>query len=133
MSGTEATGPTSDPGAAAGRTLELRRGEASPQELAKLETLGAGFEAIFTSPLLGELLKPLQGAGIAGEGPGASVVQGLIETNLSDHLSKSGALGIGRMIVETMKPLLAAQRVSAQELGEKAHAAGKAAAQEEAR
>ena len=107
----------------ANAALAVRGGGAPPEELAKLEKLGAGFEAIFTSTLLGELLKPLQGAGIAGEGPGASIVQGLIETNLADHAAKSGGFGIGRMVVRTLEPMLRERRVSLDELQERMDAA----------
>jgi Rod binding domain-containing protein len=102
--------------AAPSRTLELRRGEAAPQARVKLERLAAGFEAVFTSTLLGELLKPLQGAGLAGDGPGASVVQGLIETHLAEHVAKAGGLGIGRMVVKSLEPLLEARKVTVEEL-----------------
>jgi Rod binding domain-containing protein len=99
------------------RTLELRRGEAPKSALAKLESVAQGFEAIFTGTLLSELMEPLEeGGGIAGSGPGASVIQGLLQTHLADHMSKAGGLGIGRMVVDSMKPLLAAEKVSAQEL-----------------
>ena len=113
-----ASGPR--PAPSAQRTLELRRGEAAPKDLAKLKEFAVGFESLLTSTLLGELLKPLEnGGGFAGSGPGASVVQGLIESNLADHLSKSGGLGVGRVIVESMKPMLASQQVSLAELTSK--------------
>jgi len=105
------------------RTLELRRGEAAPERLAKLEELAAGFESLFTGTLLAELLKPLQGPGIAGDGPGASVVQGLIETHLAEHVAKSGGFGLGRMVVQTLSPLLAAQKLTPQELESQLRAA----------
>ena len=63
-----------------------------------LKCVGEGFEALFSTTLISELLKPLQGAGLGGSGPGASIVQGLIESNLADHLARSGGLGIGRMV-----------------------------------
>ena len=121
MSGAGEVGQAKAPQAP--KALALRSGATPPEELAKLEKLGAGFEAIFTSTLLGELLKPLQGAGIAGEGPGASVVQGLIETHLADHAAKSGGFGIGRMVVRTLEPMLRERRVSLDELQERMDAA----------
>jgi Rod binding domain-containing protein len=94
--------------AASARTLELRRGEKpSPHDLAQLHQIAAGFEAIFANTLLGELMTPLaEGGGLGGEGPGSSIVQGLIQTNLGDELAKSGGLGIGRMVERQLAPLL---------------------------
>ena len=101
------------------RTLELRRGEAAPEARAQLEKLAAGFESIFTSSLIGELMKPVldgEGGGLIGSGPGASVVQGLFESNLSEHIAKAGGLGIGRMVVRTLEPQLAAMKVTVEQL-----------------
>ena len=100
-------------GAAGGapRTLQLRRGEAPPAMLAKLKEIGRGFDAVFTGTLLGELMKPAIGAGLGGSGPGASIVQGLIESTLADHLGKSGGFGIGRMLEKSLEPLLATEAV----------------------
>lgn len=98
------------------RTLQLRRGEASPAALAKLKSVARGFDAVFTGTLLSELMKPVVGAGLGGSGPGASIVQGLIEQNLSDQIGKSGGFGIGRMLEKNLKPLLATQPVDATEL-----------------
>jgi Rod binding domain-containing protein len=105
--------------AATSRTLELRRGEAAPESRAKLEKLAAGFESIFTSSLIGEMLKPVldgESGGLLGSGPGASIVQGLFESNLSEHVAKAGGFGIGRMIVRTLEPQLAAKQVSVEQL-----------------
>lgn len=121
MSGTSPIGGNDAPVA---RTLELRRGEPAPESSAKLKEIAAGFEALFTGTILSELLKPMEGGGLAGEGPGASVVQGLIESNLSDHLAKSGGFGIGRMVEEQMRPLLAARAVTIDELDALRHTAG---------
>jgi Rod binding domain-containing protein len=103
------------------RTLEVRQrdGAPPPEALAKLRQIAQGFESLFTSTLLGELMKPLDGGGLAGEGPGASVVQGMIETHLADHVAKSGGFGIGRMVMQQLEPLLSARKVSAQELASK--------------
>jgi Rod binding domain-containing protein len=98
------------------RTLELRRGEASPAALAKLQQVARGFESVFTDLMLGKLLAPVFGSGFAGSGAGSSVVQGIIEQNLADALSKGGGFGIGRMVVDAVKPLLATQAVSREEL-----------------
>ena len=104
------------------RTLEVRQrdGAPPPEALAKLRQIAQGFESLFASTLLGELLKPGEGeVGLAGEGPGASVVQGMIETHLADHVAKSGGFGIGRMVMQQLEPLLSARKVSAQELASK--------------
>lgn len=116
------------PGAPA-RTLELKRGEAAPAQLAELERVAKGFDALFAQTLVAQLMKPLQGAGLAGSGPGASVVQGLLESNLSEQIAGGRGLGIGRMVVETMRPLLAAREVTPQELAARLGAAQAAAAQ----
>ena len=110
------TGGVEGTGATAPRTLELRRGEASPATFAKLQQISHGFEALFAHSLLGELLRPLEEAGFGGSGAGASVVQGMFETNLADHIAGAGGLGIGRMVERAMKPWLAAEEVSADEL-----------------
>jgi Rod binding domain-containing protein len=99
--------------AAPGRTLELRRGEAAPKSEAAakadaeleagLTKVAQGFDSIFSGILVGELTRPLQAAGFGGSGPGASVIQGMIETNLSEHLSKGDGLGVGRMVADTMR------------------------------
>ncbi len=99
--------------AAPGRTLELRRGEAAPKSAAAaqadaeleagLTKVAQGFDSIFSGILVGELTRPLQAAGFGGSGPGASVIQGMIETHLSDHLSKGEGLGVGRMVADTMR------------------------------
>jgi len=94
---------------AAARTLELRRGEAAPASRAKLTELAEAFDALFTGTLLKELMKPFENGGIAGSGPGASVMQGLFETHLAEAVSKGGGLGIGKLIEEQMRPLLAAR------------------------
>lgn len=98
------------------RTLQLRRGEAAPAALEKLKDVAKGFDAIFANTMLGELMKPAFGAGMGGTGPGASVIQGMIEQNLADHLGKAGGFGIGKLIVESMAPLLAAQPVAVRDL-----------------
>jgi len=108
------------------RTLELRSADAAPPpaELEKLRQIAQGFESLFASTLLGELLKPGEGeSGFAGQGPGASVVQGMLETHLADHLAKSGGLGIGRMVLKQLEPLLSARKVSVAELASKLPAA----------
>lgn len=104
------------PIAGAPRTLELRRGEASPAMLAKLKELGHAFDAVFAGTLLGELMKPAVGAGLGGSGPGASIVEGILEQGLADHLGKAGGFGIGRMIEKSLGPLLATEPVSVGEL-----------------
>jgi len=122
MDGLSAPACSVDPSAAAGqvsrapRTLQLRRGEASPAALAKLKEVGKGFDAVFTGTLLGELMKPAIGSGLGGSGPGASIVQGIIEQSLADHLGKAGGFGIGRMLEKAMKPLLAIAPADASEL-----------------
>ncbi len=108
------------------RTLELRRGEISNKQLKALEEVGRGFDALFANTLLAELMKPLQGAGFGGSGPGSSVVQGMIQSNLADHLAAGKGLGIGRMVVESMKPLLAADKVTVEDLARGLSAAGAA-------
>ena len=102
--------------AGAPRTLELRRGEASPAMLAKLKELGHAFDAVFAGTLLGELMKPAVGAGLGGSGPGASIVEGILEQGLADHLGKAGGFGIGRMLEKSLAPLLATEPVSIGEL-----------------
>jgi Rod binding domain-containing protein len=118
MDGLSAPTCSVDPGtlARAPRTLQLRRGEASPAMLAKLKEIGKGFDAVFTGTMLGELMKPAVGDGLGGSGPGASIVQGIIEQSLADHLGKAGGFGIGRMLEKAMKPLLAIEPVDASEL-----------------
>ena len=112
--------------AGAPRTLELRRGEASPAMLAKLKQIGRGFDAVFAGTMLGELMKPAVGAGLGGSGPGASIVEGILEQGLADHLGKAGGFGIGRMLEKSLGPLLGTQPVSIDELekGEKKARAG---------
>jgi Rod binding domain-containing protein len=109
---------TTDPAASAGapRTLELRRGEASPAMLAKLKQIGRGFDAVFAGTMLGELMKPAIGAGLGGSGPGASIVEGILEQGLADHLGKAGGFGIGRMLEKSLGPLLGTEPVSIDEL-----------------
>jgi len=109
----EVLAPT-DPAAVAGapRTLELRRGEASPAMLAKLKQIGRGFDAVFAGTMLGELMKPAIGAGLGGSGPGASIVEGILEQGLADHIGKAGGFGIGRMLEKSLGPLLGTQPVS---------------------
>jgi Rod binding domain-containing protein len=109
---------TTDPAAVAGapRTLELRRGEASPAMLAKLKQIGRGFDAVFAGTMLGELMKPAIGAGLGGSGPGASIVEGILEQGLADHLGKAGGFGIGRMLEKSLGPLLGTEPVSIDEL-----------------
>src|SRR5688572_1743442 len=95
------------------RTLELRRGEAAAKAEAAAQTDAAldagitkvaqGFDSLFSGILVGELTRPLQAAGFGGSGPGASVIQGMIETHLSDHLSKGEGLGVGRMVADSMR------------------------------
>jgi Rod binding domain-containing protein len=112
--------------AGAPRTLELRRGEASPAMLAKLKQIGRGFDAVFAGTMLGELMKPAIGAGLGGSGPGASIVEGILEQGLADHLGKAGGFGIGRMLEKSLGPLLGTEPVSIDEL-EKNRKAGAAA------
>jgi len=109
---------TTDPAASAGapRTLELRRGEASPAMLAKLKQIGRGFDAVFAGTMLGELMKPAIGVGLGGSGPGASIVEGILEQGLADHLGKAGGFGIGRMLEKSLGPLLGTEPVSIDEL-----------------
>jgi Rod binding domain-containing protein len=93
--------------AASSRTLELRRGEAAPKADAALDAgitqVAQGFDSLFSGILVGELTRPLQAAGFGGSGPGASVIQGMIETHLSDHLSKGDGLGVGRLVADSMR------------------------------
>jgi Rod binding domain-containing protein len=95
--------------APASRTLELRRGEKAPKELAGLHQVAKGFDAIFADTMLGQLLAPVFGAGLGGSGPGASVVQGMVEQNLADAISKGGGFGVGRMIERSLGPRILAQ------------------------
>lgn len=113
----EGLAPT-DAAAVAGtpRTLELRRGAAPPALLAKLKQIGRGFDQVFAGTMLGELMKPAIGAGLGGSGPGASIVEGILEQGLADHLGKAGGFGIGRMLEKTLAPLLGTEPVSIDEL-----------------
>jgi Rod binding domain-containing protein len=107
-------------GAPPARTLELKRGEAAPKALAGIDEVARGFDSLFSGLLVSELTRPLQAAGFGGTGPGASVIQGLIETHLSDHLSKGPGLGIGRMVAESMERYLgAAAKAGAKEGNER--------------
>lgn len=106
------------------RTLELKKGELDEKQLAGLEKVGRGFDAMFAHTLLGELMKPLQGAGFGGSGPGSSVVEGMIQSQLADHLSAGKGLGIGAMVVRQMKPFLAGRQVTVEELARGLSAAG---------
>jgi hypothetical protein len=103
-------------GDASHRTLQLRRGEAAPAALEQLKKIAHGFDAVFANTVLGELLAPAMGAGLGGSGPGASVVQGLIEQSLADHLGKAGGFGVGKLIEQAVRPLLSAQPVGLEEL-----------------
>jgi len=93
------------------RTLELRRGESAVKAAAKADAaveagiaqVAQGFDSLFSGILVGELTRPLQAAGFGGSGPGASVIQGMIETHLSDHLSKGDGLGVGRLVADSMR------------------------------
>ena len=109
--------------AAPRRTLELRRGEAAPKADAAVEAgiaqVARGFDSLFSGILVGELTRPLQAAGFGGSGPGASVIQGMIETHLSDHLSKGDGLGVGRMVADSLRRFMqgaVAQATPAQKL-----------------
>jgi Rod binding domain-containing protein len=105
MDGVEAAGTGAF---ASTRTLELRRGELSPEAFARLGKVAHGFDALFAGTLVSELMKPLQGAGFAGSGPGASVLQGMLETQLSDHLAKGSGLGVGRLVAGQLRTFMAA-------------------------
>ena len=61
--------------------------------------------------MLSKLLEPAIGAGLGGSGPGASVVQGMIEQNLADAIGKAGGFGVGRLIERTLGPRIEAQAV----------------------
>ncbi len=106
------------------RTLELRKGDLSPKQLAGLQQVGRGFDSMFAHTLLGELMKPLQGSGFGGSGPGSSVVEGLIQTQLADRLSAGKGLGIGALVVRQMAPFLAGRQVTLEELTRGLSAAG---------
>jgi len=84
--------------------------------LAKLKQIGRGFDAVFAGTMLGELMKPAIGAGLGGSGPGASIVEGILEQGLADHLGKAGGFGIGRMLEKSLGPLLGTEPVSIDEL-----------------
>ena len=111
MDGATSTIPGTIPvaSAPASRTLELRRGEKASKELAGLHRVAKGFDAIFADTMLGQLLAPVFGSGLGGSGPGASVVQGLVEQNLADAISKGGGFGVGRMIERSLGPRILAQ------------------------
>ncbi|MSR46799.1 MAG: hypothetical protein EXS13_07030 [Planctomycetes bacterium] len=97
-------------GAKAARTLELRRGERSPAMPADVQKVAEGFDQLFAGTLVSELMKPLQGAGFGGSGPGASVIQGMLETSLSEQLSKGHGLGVGRMVAKHLQKFLASSQ-----------------------
>lgn len=133
MGGIEAAGKGGAAAAPAGRTLELKRGELSPKALADVKKVAQGFDAMFAGTLVSELMKPLEGAGFGGSGPGSSVIQGLLETNLADQMAKGRGLGVGRMVADQLKKFLASDRQAdakaAMELGAATtSAAGMAAA-----
>ena len=111
MDGATAMIPVAGPvaSAPASRTLELRKGEKPSKELAGLHKVAKGFDAIFADTMLGQLLAPVFGAGLGGSGPGASIVQGLVQQNLADAISKGGGFGVGRMIERSLGPRLLAQ------------------------
>jgi Rod binding domain-containing protein len=96
-------------GAAPARTLELRRGEQLERQLARLKKVAKGFDAVFAGTMLKQLLAPVFGEGIGGSGPGASIVQGLVEQNLSDAISRGGGLGVGRLVERQLRPRIEAQ------------------------
>jgi hypothetical protein len=75
--------------------------------------------------MLSKLLEPAVGAGLGGSGPGASIVQGIIEQNLADTIGKAGGFGIGRLIERTLGPRIEAQ--AAHETGAAAGGVGAAA------
>jgi Rod binding domain-containing protein len=111
-------------GSATSRTLQLKRGEAAPASLAALHKVAKAFDAVFAQTMLGKLLEPAIGAGLGGSGPGASVVQGMIEQNLADAIGKAGGFGVGRLIERTLGPRIATQAAP----GKRAAAGGVATA-----
>lgn len=65
------------------------------------------FEGLFVTKLLqsalgGEASSGATGGGLFGQGPGADVYQGLLETFLSDHLSRGGGLGLADSLARTL-------------------------------
>lgn len=109
VGGTTTAAKSAVEGAEPARTLELRRGEQLQKQLAGLKKVAKGFDAVFAGTMLNQLLAPVFGAGLGGSGPGASIVQGLVEQNLADAISKGRGLGVGRMVERQMRPRIEAQ------------------------
>jgi flagellar protein FlgJ len=61
------------------------------------------FEGLFVTKLLQSALGgESTGGGLFGQGPGSDVYQGLLETFLSDHLSRGGGLGLAESLARTL-------------------------------
>jgi len=61
------------------------------------ETVAKGFEEMFASILLKQMRQTLSEGGMFGHDPG-DVLGGMFDHFLSQHIAKSGSLGISKMI-----------------------------------
>jgi flagellar protein FlgJ len=92
------SGAGASPLGAAGRPLEARKAE-DPA----LREAARQFEGLFVSKLLQQALGgDREGGGLCGQGPGADVYQGMLETFLSEHLSRGGGLGLADSLVRDL-------------------------------
>jgi len=77
--------------------------QARPATDPALHEAARRFEGLFVSKLLESALGgESTGGGLFGQGPGADVYQGLLETFLSDHLSRGGGLGLASSLERTL-------------------------------
>jgi len=61
------------------------------------------FESVFVSLMLSEALTQEGGKGLFGEGPGSTVMQGLLEQTLADRIAQAGGLGIGERLYQGLR------------------------------
>lgn len=74
--------------------LARQGGGNSPQ---RLKEVAAGFESLFVSLLVKEMRQTLEPDTMFGQDHG-EILGGLFDYTLGQHLSRAGALGIGRML-----------------------------------
>jgi len=84
------------------KTQEIKTKEAGTQvdDINKIKQAAESFEAYFIYMLLKEMRKSVPEGGLMGGGPGKDVYQYLFDEAISKEMSKSGGIGLSKMLIE---------------------------------
>lgn len=92
--------------------------DAAKPELAKLKKASEDFEAAFVKSLFTEMRKGTQDSAFGGETMGAGMYRDMMDQALAESASKSGTIGIAKMMYKQMVPRVIAEQQAKMRLTE---------------